>query len=166
MYEFPKPGAEQALLAKWTGDFHSDVRFYVAPGVPPMVKTGSYSAKLDLGGYFLHREFRVELDDAGDFKALAFHGRGLTGYDPFQRKYVGVWVDSGSPALYLTQASFNAAGDTYMETSHGPDPNGHPLILRMVTTFSDRDRLSFKMFRVDASGGETLTAEMDHVRIE
>ena len=29
---------------------------------------------------------------------------GLTGYDPFQRKYLGVWADSGSPALYWTEA--------------------------------------------------------------
>jgi Protein of unknown function (DUF1579) len=86
MYEFPKPGAEQESLTKLSGDWKSEVKFYFAPDAPPMVKPGTYRAKLDLGGYFLHREFRVDLDDAGDFKALAFHGYGLTGYDPFQRK--------------------------------------------------------------------------------
>jgi hypothetical protein len=118
-------------------------------------------AKLDLGGYFLHREFRVDLD----FKALAFHGYGLTGYDPFQRKYLGVWADSGSPALYLTEGSFNAAGDVYTETSRGPDPTGKPLVMRMVTTLRGRDRLPLQMYRIEEGGTETLITEMDHVRI-
>jgi Protein of unknown function (DUF1579) len=165
MYEFPKPGAEQETLTKLSGDWKSEVKFYFAPDAPPMVKPGTYRARLDLGGYFLRREFRVDLDDAGDFKALAFHGYGLTGYDPFERKYRGVWADSGSPALYLTEGSFNAAGDVYTETSRGPDPTGKPLVMRMVTTLRGRDRLSLQMYRIEEGGTETLITEMDHVRL-
>lgn len=165
MSEFPKPGAEQATLTKLTGDWKSEVRFYSAADAPPMVRPGTYKAQLDVGGYFLHRELRVDLDAVGDFKAIAFHGRGFTGYDPFQQKYLGVWVDSGSPALYLTEGSFNADGDVYTETSRGPDPTGKPLVMRMLTTLSGQDRLSFKMYRVEEGGGETLITEMEHVRV-
>jgi Protein of unknown function (DUF1579) len=70
MYEFPKPGAEQEMLTKLSGEWKSEVRFHFALDAPPMVKPGTYRARLDLGGYFLHREFRVDLDDAGEFKAL------------------------------------------------------------------------------------------------
>jgi hypothetical protein len=165
MYEFPKPGAEQQALTTLSGDWNSEVRFYFDANAAPMVKPGTYRAKLDLGGYFLHREFRVDLDDAGDFKALAFHGYGLTGYDPFQRKYLGVWADSGSPALYLTEGSFDATGDVYTETSHGPDPTGKPLTLRMVTTRQNRDHMSFRIYRTNEGADETLITEMEHTRI-
>jgi hypothetical protein len=165
MYAFPKPGAEQATLAKLSGNWKSQVKFYFAPGAPPMVKPGAYTAKLELGGYFLHREFRVDLDAADDFKAIAFHGYGLTGYDPFQRKYLGVWVDSGSPALYLTEGSFDATGAVYTETSRGPDPSGGALVIRMVTTLHGRDHLTFEMYRVEQDGGQSLITEMDHLRV-
>lgn len=165
MYEFPKPGKEQETLETLGGEWRSEVRFYYAPGAPPMVRAGTYRAEVDLGGYFLRREFRVALDDAGDFKALAFHGYGLTGYDPFQRKYLGAWADSGSPALYLTEGCFNAEGDVFTETSRGPDPAGKPLVLRMVTTVLGRDRLSLKMVRIGEGGAETLITEMEHLRV-
>jgi hypothetical protein len=153
------------MLTKLAGEWKSEVRFHYAPGAPPMVKPGSHRAALDLGGYFLRREFRVDLEDAGDFKALAFHGYGLTGYDPFQQKYAGVWADSGSPAIYFTEGAFNDAGDIYTETSRGPDPTGKPLVIRLVTTIRGRDRMSLQMFRVDESGTEALVTEMDHVRV-
>ncbi|WP_437942297.1 DUF1579 family protein [Sorangium sp. So ce341] len=165
MYEFPKPGPEQERLSKLAGEWKSEVKFYVEPGAPPMVKPGAHSARMDVGGYFLLREFRVDLDDAGDFKALAFDGRGLTGYDPFQRKYIGVWVDSGSPALYQTEASFDALGDVYTETSRGPGPSGEPLVIRMVTTFRARDEMVLEMFRVGEDGSETLVTEIRNVRV-
>jgi hypothetical protein len=115
-----------------------------------------YAAKLDLGGYFLARDF--------DFGGQTFVGRGLTGYDPYQKKYVGVWVDSGSPAVYHTEGAFDAAGKVYTETSEGPDPHGKPLRMRMTTEGTDKDRLLFKMYRLDDSGGETLLTEILHTR--
>ena len=158
--------AEHETLTTVTGDWDSEVTFYYDPGAEPMVKRGTYHAKLDLEGYFLHREFRVNLDDAGDFKSLAFHGYGLTGFDPFQRKYLGVWADSGSPALYWTEAAFDASGIVYTETSHGPDPVGKPLNLRMVTTTHGPDRMSFKIFRPDGGSGDVLITEMQHYRTQ
>jgi hypothetical protein len=162
MYEFPKPGAEHQTLAMLAGDWNSEVRFYFDAASEPMVKAGTYQARLDLGGYFLRREFLVDLDDAGEFKALAFHGYGLTGYDPFQRKYLGVWVDSGSPALYFTEGSFDASGDIYTETSRGPDATGKPMTLRMVTSRHGENRLKFNLFRLDGGANETLITEMEH----
>jgi hypothetical protein len=52
-----------------------------------------------------------------------------------------------------------------METSRGPDPTGKPLVMRMLTTLSGQDRLSFKIYRVEEGGGETLITEMEHVRV-
>jgi hypothetical protein len=125
------------------GEWNSQVKFYFQPGTPPMESNGTYTAKLDLGGYFLHREFEVELDSAADFKGLAFHGRALTGYDPYQKKYIGVWADSGSPAIYRTEGAFNKSGNLYTEISEGPDP-GKPMKFRMTTELWDQDHMLFR----------------------
>jgi hypothetical protein len=164
MYEFPKPGAEQNRLERLTGTWDSHVKFYFDAAAPAMEKSGQYTAKLDLGGYFLTREFKVTLDDAGDFTGLAFHGCGLTGYDPFKQQYLGVWVDSGSPALYRTEGTFNAAGDIFTEISEGPDPSGNPMRMRMVTEVKQANEIVFKLYRLGEDGLACLVTEMTHRR--
>jgi hypothetical protein len=164
MYEFPKPGAQQERLSLFAGEWDSHVRFYFDPSMPPMEKTGRYTARLDLGGYFLHREFEVQLDEAGDFSALAFHGRGLTGFDPFVGKYIGVWADSGSPALYQVEGAFDTTGKIFKEDSVGPGPSGEELRLSMTTEAAGPDRLLFKISRKLDSGEEVPITEMEHVR--
>ena len=166
MYDFPQPGAEQERLKQMTGEWNSQVKFYFQPGTPPMESNGTYRAKLDLGGYFLHREFEVELDSAADFTGLAFHGRALTGYDPYQKKYIGVWADSGSPAIYRTEGAFDKSGNLYTEISEGPDPEGKPMKFRMTTELKDQDHMLFKMYRPSEDGEEYLVTEIAHTRRE
>jgi hypothetical protein len=163
MYEFPKPGKEQQLLRKLVSNYTSEVKFYFMPDHPPMESKGSFNAKVDLGGYFLDREFKVELNDAENFSGLAFHGRAFTGYDPFKRKYMGSWVDSGSPAVYLTEGYFSAIENAYNEISIGPDPQGNPMKMRM-TTEVHKNKLLFNMFRVNEDGSEILITEMIHTK--
>lgn len=163
MYEFAKPGKEQQQLHKLTGEYSSEVKFYFMPDQPPMVSKGSFKAFINLGGYFLDREFKVNLDDAENFSGLAFHGRAYTGYDPFKRKYIGVWIDSGSPALYITEGYFSDSGNIYHETSIGPDPQGNPMKMRM-TTEVDNGKLLFTMFRANEDGSEILITKMIHTK--
>ncbi|EHK54368.1 DUF1579 family protein [Allomesorhizobium alhagi] len=164
MYEFPKVGPEQERFSLFAGEWDSQVRFYFDPTQPPMEKAGRYTAKLNLGGYFLDREFEVDLDDAGDFAQLAFHGRGLTGYDPFAGKYLGVWADSGSPALYQTEGAFDASGRVFKEVSVGPGPDGKELHLRLITEIAGSDRQLFSIRRLLETGEEVLITEMVHTR--
>jgi hypothetical protein len=164
MYEFPQPGPEQERLKELTGVWDSLVKFYFQPGTPPMESQGRYVAKLDLGGYFLYREFDVELDSAADFTGLAFQGRAFTAYDPYRNKYLGVWVDSGSPALYYTEGMFDESGKVYTETSDGPDPEGKPMKMRMTTEVQDQDHMLFKMYRLSEDGEAFLVTEIAHSR--
>jgi hypothetical protein len=156
MFDFPKPGPEHERLRLLTGVWDSQVRFYYQPAMPPEESQGEYTAKLDLGGYFLARDF--------DFGGQTFVGRGLTGYDPYKNKYVGVWVDSGSPAVYHTEGAFDESGTVYTETSEGPEPHGKPLKMRMTTEIKDENHLLFRMYRVGDDAKETLITEITHTR--
>jgi Protein of unknown function (DUF1579) len=164
MYEFPQPGQEQERLKVLTGMWDSLVRFYFEPGSPPMENRGRSVYKLELGGYFLFREIDVELDSAGEFKGMGFQGRAFTGYDPYRNKYIGVWVDSGSPALYYTEGTFDESGNVYTETSEGPDADGRPLKMRMTTEVQDQDHMLFKMYRLGEDGEAFLVTEIAHSR--
>jgi hypothetical protein len=156
MYDFPKPGPEHKQLEQLTGTWDSAVKVYFQPDAPPYESSGECVTKLDLGGYFLIRDF--------SYGGEGFRGRGLTGYDPFQKKYLGVWVDSDSPGVYRTEGSFDASGKIFTETSDGPDPQGKPLRMRMTTEIKDENHLLFKIYRRGEDGGESLLTEITHTR--
>src|SRR5262245_13935796 len=99
--DFPKPGPEHEKLKQMAGMWEGQIKASFEPGKPAQEGKGEYTSKLDLGGFFLMGEVKSHL--AG----MPFQGRALTGYDPFKKRYVGVWVDSMSPGIYTTEGSFD-----------------------------------------------------------
>jgi Protein of unknown function (DUF1579) len=155
--DFPKPGAEHERLKQMAGIWDAQVKATFEPG-KTLESKGVFTAKLDVGGFFLVTEFKGEL--AGE----KFQGRGLTGYDPFKKKYVGVWVDSMSPGIYTSTGAFDSSGKVLTETMEGPDPKGNPMKFRAVTTVKDNDHMHFQMFAPNKEGKEELTMEIAYTR--
>src|SRR3954452_3140191 len=92
----PRPSAEHERLKQMAGEWDAQVKLALGPGKTQESK-GEYTAKIEVGGFFLITEFKGELAGA------KFQGRGVTGYDPFKKKYVGTWIDSMSPGIFSTQ---------------------------------------------------------------
>lgn len=85
-----KPGPEHALLKQMEGTWDGTVKLLMEPGKPPAESKGVFTAKMDLGGFFLVTEFK------GEMMGQNFTGKGMSGYDPMKKKYVGTWADSSA----------------------------------------------------------------------
>jgi hypothetical protein len=155
--DFPKPSAEHERLKQLAGVWDAHVKSNFEPGKPQESK-GEFTTALDLGGFFLVTEFKGELAGA------KFHGRGITGYDPFKKKYVGVWVDSMSPAVYTSEGSFDQSGKVFTESMEGPDPKGKPMKMRIVTEVKDSNHMRFSMYVRGEDGKEALMMETAYTR--
>lgn len=155
--EGPKPGQEHERLRQMEGVWSAQVKCHAQPGKTEETK-GEYTAKLDVGGFFLVTDFKAQLFGA------PFQGHGLTGYDPFKKKYVGVWVDSMSPAVYTSEGKFDEADKVYSETMEGPDPKGNPMKMRMTTQVLDKDHMVFKMYGPGPDGKDGLMMEISYTR--
>lgn len=148
--EFPKPGEEQAKLKQMEGDWDGEVTCHLQKEPTD----GIFTAKMDLGGFFLVTEFKAKI------MGMPFHGRGMTGYDPFQKKYVMVWADSMSPAIYHGEGSFDDDGKVFTEKMTGPGPEGKPMNMRMTTTLEDKDHMTFVIY------GEHEGKEMQMMQVK
>lgn len=157
--EAPKPGPEHEQLKALVGDWDAQVKFYMKPGEKPEESKGEYTARLDVGGFFLTTEFKGQ-----PFGGMKFHGRGLTGYDPFKKKYVGVWVDSMSPAIFSSEGEFDKQGKVYKETMQGPGPDGKVMKMKMTTEIKDKDHVVFKLFNPGEDGKDVLMMEIGYTR--
>jgi hypothetical protein len=156
--EFPKPGPEHELLKQMAGDWDAEVTASFVPGAPAETSKAAQSNKMDVGGYFLVTEFK------GKMGGVDFQGRGTTGYDPFKKKYTGVWVDSMGPALYHIEGAFDKAGKVYTESMQGPDPMGNPIKFRSVTEITDKDQMNMKMFVLQPDGKENKMLDIKLTR--
>jgi hypothetical protein len=155
--DFPKAGPEHEVLKKMEGEWNADITCHV-PGQPEMESKGTMTAKMDLNGFFLITDFQGKL--AGqDFK-----GHGVTGYDPFKKKYTGVWVDSMSPGLYDVSGEVSKDGAEFRETMEGPGPDGKPMKFRSVTTFKSKDEHSWTMYMAGPDGKEIKMMETKYTR--
>ncbi len=153
---FPQPGPEQKLLAQMAGEW--DVKMNCQAPTGPMEGTGTYVAKMDLNGLFLVCDLHVTMGPT------SFDGRGITGFDPHQKKYVGAWADSMSPSLHTIEGSWDKAGKVYTETIHGPDPTGKPTTFTMITEVKDADHLATKMLMPGEDGKPTVMMESTYTR--
>jgi hypothetical protein len=154
---WPKPGPEHEALKQLAGNWDAKIKC-TTPDGEVSESTGTYTAKIDVGGYFLVTDFK------GKMMGMDFQGHGINGYDPYKKKYTGTWVDSMSPALYSVEGEFDKAGKLFTEKMEGPAPDGTPMKFRMTTEIKDPNTLVQKMYMQGPDGKEMLGMETTYTR--
>lgn len=135
--EGPKPGPEHALLKKMEGAWDATMNF------GGMESKGTSVYKMELGGLWLSSTFE------GEFGGMKFSGKGLDGYDPVKKKFVGVWVDSMSTAPMLMEGTHDKEKNTTTMTGEGPGPDGKPTKYKAVNVMKDNNTMLFSMYMGD-----------------
>jgi len=153
----PTPGPEHEVLKNDVGTWDANVEFWAAPTAPPSISKGVSTITM-LGGFWQVDEFKSEMMGA------PFEGRGETGYDPVKKKYVGVWVDSMSSGLNLSESTYDAKTRTMDGWSEGPGPDGKPVRSRGVTEWKDADTRVFSMYAPGPDSKEFLALRITYKR--
>lgn len=148
----PKPGAEHARLKQLEGTWDAVMK------MGDMESKGTMVYKMDLGGLWLTSDFQ------GEFGGQKFSGRGLDGYDPGRKKYVGVWVDSMSTTPMLSEGNFDKDGKVMTMSGEGPGPDGSPTKFKMTTEFRDKDSIYWTMYSPGPDGKDAAMFTITYKR--
>ncbi len=132
----PKPGPEHEMLHKFAGDWDCTVAFMGQES-----KATAHS-RVILGGFWLVENFK------GEFGGAPFEGRGTMGYDPVKKKYVGSWIDSMSPSLFVMEGEYDKDNKCFTETGEGPGQDGKLMKMKNHYEFKDADTIVFTMYMV------------------
>jgi hypothetical protein len=135
-----KPGPEHEVLkgmaGTWTGKMkmtggsdESDVRAVY---------------RMECNGLWLTSDFRTKFGDQ------PFQGKGFDSYDPASKKYKTVWIDSMSTKPMFMEGTFDPATKTLTQSGMGTGPEGKEVMHKMVTTITDKDNMTAKMWMGDA----------------
>lgn len=119
---------------------------------------GKMTCKMDLGGLWLVTEFE------GSFGDMKFQGRGFDGYDPMNKKYVSVWVDSMSFRPMNMEGTYDEEKKTLTMKGEAMGPDGKPAKHKLVTHMKDNDHHTMTMFVTSPDGEEMEIMTVDYTR--
>lgn len=141
-----KPGPEHELLKKMAGDWSASAKM---PGLD-QPSVGVMTCKLECGGLWLVSNYE------SDFFGQKFQGKGLDGYDPLKKQYVGVWVDSMSAAPMHFAGDYSAKTQQLVMLCDTVSPDGKPLKIKSVTEFAGEDKHTFTMYALKGDQADLM----------
>ncbi len=139
----PKPSAEHDNLKKAEGTWDA-----VVEGMGMETSKGTSEMKMTLNGFWLQDHF------VGSFGGQQFEGHGTTGYDPIKGKYVATWIDNMSPALLMTEGTYDMKTRTLTMTGDGYNMAGQKVKMRNLTIHKDANTVVFEMYQTGSDGKE------------
>ena len=126
------PGAAHDVLKPVIGTFRAEVTFFM-PGMPDgQCSQGTMVNSSVLGGRY------VEMRYQGDGDCM--QGIGFVGYDNVKRKYTGLWMDTMSTQIMVSEGSIDAAGKVITQECDVECPMQGKQHMRTVTTIVDENR--------------------------
>jgi hypothetical protein len=148
------PGAGQAFLARFVGDWDVAKSFYPRGGGEPARSTGECRQAMIHGGRFLQSEFTFGKG------ADATTGTGVIGFEPSTGRFTSVWVDSRSTRMSIRQSREKFDGEQIILHAASPDgPVARPS--RTVTNLEDGGRrIVHRQYIAASDGAERLVMEL------
>lgn len=153
----PKPGPEHEILKRDDGKWNAAVKYWMAPGQPPMEMAGTETNSWACNGLWMRSDF-----DATDG---SFSGRGLVGWDSSRKKFVNVWVDTSSTYMSLSLGTFDK--EKKVMTFHGeqPDPvSGKMNKIRSTLEYVDANTRRYTSYSTPPGGQESKNLEITYTR--
>jgi len=114
--------------------------------------------KLECGGLWLTSDF------ACSFGGIPFQGKGLDGYDPEKKKYVGIWVDSMTPSPMMFEGDYDSTGKVLTMIAKAAGPDQKPATWRSVSKIINTNEHTFEMFVTPMGGTEMSMMQVTYKR--
>ena len=157
--EAATPGENHKRLDDMAGTWDATTTVWMEPGKPSTTK-GTTEIKWVLGGRFLQQEF------SGEMMGMPFNGMGFTGYDNFNKKYIGFWIDNSSTAMATMEGTADASGRviTMLGKSDDPGTGEHGKTMKYVARLVNKDRHVFEIYDLSRGDKETKVLEISYTR--
>jgi hypothetical protein len=145
----PPPGPEHEILKRDLGVWDATIEM-MAPGMPPTTMTGVETNTL-MAGRWLITEWE------SDMTGQPFEGRGIAGWDPARKAYVGVWADSMNTELSFSESTFDPETNILAGWMEMPDQMGGKRKAKTTEEWPDEDSRIVKIYLPDGSDEPFMT---------
>lgn len=142
----PQPGKEHELLQKNLGERTGQMKVWVQgpDSEPVMIPFKEVNTSI-------HDGFWVETK----FESGPYQGRGMYGYDPKKKKYIGTWTSNMTPHLSVMEGTFDEKASALTMTFQDYDEQTGLLTdMKSVTVAPQDQPETMTMYKKDAKSGK------------
>jgi len=159
--EVSSPGEAHKRLNDLVGTWTTESRIWMeGPGSQPTLTKGMAEYKWILGGRFLQQDLQ------GEMMGMPMTGIGFTGYDNFNKKYIGTWIDDSGTAMYTMEGTADQTGKVITlygkmdESMTGERDKTVKYVFRIL----DKDKHVFEIHDLSIGEASTKVVEMTYTR--
>ncbi len=135
------------------GEWNTKTRFWMSAKDAPQESTGKSTFEPVLEGRFLKENFN------GTAMGKPFQGMGFLGYDNVKNKYVSLWMDNMSTAVFKFEGDSPDKGKTINTTSEFVCPmTGKNKSIRATHKKINKNKVQYEHFEVDPATGKEFKA--------
>jgi hypothetical protein len=129
-----KPTPEQDVLKKFVGEWSMVMTTH------GQESRATSTHKLALGGLWLSSQLE------GEIAGQKYSAQRLDSYDPIQKKYISIWIDSNQTRPVVTEGTYDAASQTLTQTGDGFGFDGKPAKHKWVTVMKGNDSFDLTVY--------------------
>jgi hypothetical protein len=152
------PGEAHKKLASMAGTYECKITGWHEPGGTPSEDTGTATRKMILGGRVLVEEF------AGTMMGMPFSGQGMHGFDNVTGKHWGIWMDSMSTGMMVSEGSCDDKGTCSFTGSWNDPIKKTPIKARMTSRWTSPTVEVFEMYAPGKDGKEMKMMEITYTK--
>jgi len=158
MKEFSTPGENHQVLDYFVGDWAYTAKFWMSPDAPPEESAGTSSTQWIMDGRFIEQAF------VGAFMGSPFNGKMTMGFDNLKKMYVSTWIDDMSTGIMTSEATYDAASQSFTEHGSHSCPIDGTRHFRAIIKIIDKNTYSYITTIIGKDGSETPGMEILYTR--
>ena len=166
MVELGQPGANHKLLAELVGTWDCKITFWMEPGAPPSVSSGTAVRKPIMDGRYFVMDTVAKMEmpgPDGQMHPVDYKGMEIDGYDNMQGKFFSTWVDNMGTGLLMAEGNYDSAGKTFTYHAEEEMMPGKKTKMRGEVKVIDKDHYVFDWYE-DRGGKESKVMEITYTR--
>ena len=166
MAELGQPGANHKLLADLVGSWDCKMTFWLEPGAPPSVSSGTAVRKSIMDGRYFVMDTAVKMQmpgPDGQMHPVDYKGMELDGYDNGKGEFFSTWVDNMGTGMLMAEGSYDPASKTFTYHTEEEMVPGKKTKMRGAVKVVDKDHYIFEWYE-DRGGKEAKTMEITYTR--
>ena len=142
--ELAKPGPEHVKLSSLTGSWDKEIKYFPAPGKPPVIQKGTCENRMILGGRFLVSEAK------GTLGTISFENTTIFGFDRRHNEYTAIALDTEGTYFVTAAGAFDEKKQAAVMYGEDQDPVvEHTQKWNFVMTFLGPDKYTLELIFKD-----------------
>lgn len=156
--QYATPGENHKFLDYFVGEWESQVKYYIEPGVEPITFKEQISVQWILGGRFTYAVLK------GNLPGQPYDVYVYTGYNNYKKEFFAIQLSTMGTGYYLSTGHLDKTGKIRTDTAVVEDPISGKINVKAVTTLVDRNKYLYDFYVLDDKGKETKVMDVVYTR--